>query len=124
VEILRRFLRLVEERFREHLPVCAYARLLGITPDRLHAVCTRALKQAPRDLIQRRLVQEGIVRLESSGATVKQIAFALGFKDAAYFNRFFRRHVGQPPGTWRRATAIRGALARSSRAGFSFADWP
>lgn len=124
VEILRRFRRLVEERYREHLPVAAYAALLGVTPDRLHAVCTRSLERAPRELIQQRLVQEGSIRLETSGATVKQIAFALGFKDTAYFNRFFRRHMGQPPGKWRRATASRGNLARIPRSGFSFADWP
>lgn len=124
IEILRRFRRSVEERYREHLPVSAYAQLLGITPDRLHAICTRALNRTPRELIQQRLVQEGSRRLETSGATVKQIAFALGFKDTAYFNRYFRRHTGQPPGKWRRAAASRGDLACASRLANTFADWP
>ncbi len=38
---------------------------------------------------------------------VKQIAFALGFKDTAYFSRFFRKHTGEAPGVWRRRVAAR-----------------
>jgi AraC family transcriptional activator of pobA len=120
-EVLRRFRLLVEERFQEHLPVSVYARLLGVTPDRLHSICTRTLHRSPRELIHQRIVQEGVARLEASGATLKQIAFALGFKDTAYFNRFFRKHTGKPPGAWRRShPSSRGASSPPQ----TFADWP
>ena len=123
MDVLRRFRSLVDERFHEHLPVSAYADLLGVTADRLHAICTRALKRSPRELIQQRIIHEGAVRLETSGATLKQIAFALGFKDTAYFNRFFKKHTGKPPGAWRRSLAKGGASA-SSKPLLNFADWP
>jgi AraC family transcriptional regulator, transcriptional activator of pobA len=120
-EVLRRFRLLVEERFQEHLPVSVYARLLGVTPDRLHSICARTLQRSPRELIHQRIVQEGVARLETSGATLKQIAFALGFKDTAYFNRFFRKHTGKPPGAWRRSQS---SSRDASKTPLTFADWP
>lgn len=123
-DILNRFRRLVEERYHQQLRVSDYARLMGVTADRLHALCTRVLRRSPSALIQQRVVQEAVARLESSNATVKQIAFALGFKDTAYFSRFFRKHAGASPAAWRRSAASRGNLGRAAKASLNFADWP
>lgn len=122
-EILGRFRRLVEERHHQQLRVAEYASLLGVTADRLHSLCRRALERSPSALIQQRIIQEAATRLETSNATVKQIAFALGFKDTAYFNRFFSKHAGEAPGAWRRRVAARGKTGRSKPT-LTFADWP
>lgn len=122
-EILSRFRRLLEERYRQQLRVADYAGLLGVTPDRLHALCSRELKRSPSALIQQRVIKEAATRLETSSATVKQIAFALGFKDTAYFSRFFARHTGAAPGAWRKRVAAHAGTGRS-RPTLNFADWP
>jgi AraC family transcriptional activator of pobA len=122
-EILSRFRRLLEERYQQQLRVTDYARLLGMTPDRLHSLCSRELKRSPSALIQERVVKEAATRLEASSATIKQIAFALGFKDTAYFSRFFSKHAGEAPGAWRRRVAARGKTGRSKPM-MNFADWP
>jgi AraC family transcriptional activator of pobA len=122
-EILSRFRRFLEERYHQQLRVAEYADLLGVTPDRLHSLCRRALERSPSELIQQRIIQEAATRLETSSATVKQIAFALGFKDTAYFNRFFSKHAGEAPGAWRRRIAARGMTGRSKPT-LTFADWP
>jgi AraC family transcriptional activator of pobA len=122
-EILPRFRRLLEERYQQHLRVNDYARLLGMTPDRLHALCSRELRRSPSELIQQRVVKEAASRLEAGTVAVKQIAFALGFKDTAYFSRFFRKHTGEAPGVWRRRVAARARAGRS-RPTLNFADWP
>ena len=122
-EILSRFRRLLEERYQQHLRVSDYAKLLGMTPDRLHALCSRELQRSPSELIQQRVVKEAAARLEAGAGAVKQIAFALGFKDTAYFNRFFRKHTGEAPGVWRRRVAARARTGRS-RPTLNFADWP
>ncbi|MGL4597083.1 MAG: helix-turn-helix domain-containing protein [Bacteroidia bacterium] len=36
-----------------------------------------------------------------SAATAKEIAYALGFNDPAYFSRFFKNHIGQTPEEFR-----------------------
>ena len=122
-DILGRFRRLVEERYQQQLRVADYAQLLGVTSDRLHSLCSRALQRSPSALIQQRIVQEAARRLETSSATVKQIAFALGFRDTAYFSRFFTKHTGEAPGAWRRNMAARARSGRL-RPLLDFADWP
>jgi AraC family transcriptional activator of pobA len=122
-EVLSRFRSLLEERYHQQLRVADYASLLGMTPDRLHRLCSRELKRSPSALIQQRVVKEAATRLEASTATVKQIAFALGFKDTAYFSRFFSKHAGEAPGAWRRCAAARGRAGRPKPT-LNFADWP
>jgi AraC family transcriptional regulator, transcriptional activator of pobA len=122
--LLMRFRQLVEERFREHWPVSQYARTLGVTTDRLHAVCTHVLGRSPRTLLNQRLLHEALVRLERSAITVKQLAHILGFRDAAYFNRFFVRLMGTPPARYRRDNMQRGAAGRAPQVTPTFADWP
>jgi AraC family transcriptional activator of pobA len=122
--LLMRFRQLVDERFREHWTVSQYARVLGVTPDRLHGICTQVLGRSPRTLLNQRLLHEALVRLERSAITIKQLAHILGFKDAAYFNRFFARLIGMPPARYRRETMRRGAAGRAPQVSPTFADWP
>jgi AraC family transcriptional activator of pobA len=122
--LLMHFRQLVEERFREHWPVSQYARALGVTSDRLHAICTRVLGRSPRTLVQQRLMYEALARLERSAITIKQLAFVLGFKDAAYFSRFFTRQAGMSPARYRRDTSRRGVAGRAPQISLTFADWP
>ena len=36
--------------------------------------------------------------------SVTQVAYAIGFEDPAYFSRFFTRHAGRTPRSYRTAT--------------------
>ena len=73
------------------------------------------------DLMER---LEAVTRLERSAISIKQLAFVLGFKDTAYFNRFFRRQLRIPPGRYRREIGRRDAAQRPRPPSFTFADWP
>lgn len=42
-------------------------------------------------------------KIESSGVSIAQAAAAVGYESEAAFNRAFKKHVGVPPGSWRRA---------------------
>jgi len=122
--LLMRFRQLVEERFREQWSVGRYAEALGVTPGRLHAIATRTLGRTPRALIQQRLIYEAAARLERSAITIKQLSYLLGFRDAAYFNRFFAKHVGIPPARYRRAIVDRNVAGHAPQIPFTFYDWP
>lgn len=120
---LQRFRQLLEAGFRAHHPVSHYAQELGITHDRLHAICVRELDKTPKSLIAERLAREAALGLERSTLSVKQLSYSLGFRDPAHFSNFFRRMTGLTPGRFRRLTVT----ANPESDEFSppnFADWP
>lgn len=121
--LLQRFRQLVEMRFREHWPIRAYAEALGISHDRLHALCTRELERTPKALVAERLAREAGLRLERSALTIEQISHSLGFRDPAHFSHFFKRRTGLTPGRYRKQVAMAAAEGSRHRPP-SFADWP
>jgi AraC family transcriptional activator of pobA len=101
-ERLRRFRRLIETHYLKHWPVARYARRLALSETSLNRLCRRAAGGTAFDMIQRRLALEARRRLVYSPSPVSGIAGELGFKDPAYFSRFFRRHGGVSPNDFRR----------------------
>jgi AraC-like DNA-binding protein len=121
--ILQSFRQLVEVHFREHWPIGDYAGELGITYDRLHAICMRTLGKSPLRLLHQRVLQEARLRLERSGNTIQEIADGLGFSDPTYFSHFFKRNTGHPPAKYRQVVRSQtDQLGEETSAGF--ADWP
>ena len=96
------FLQMVELHYRDGWPVARYANVLGVTSDKLHAHCQREKNCGPRAIIHERLVREACTRLQQLDLPVEQIGYGLGFRDPAYFNRFFRKYRGASPGNYRR----------------------
>ena len=94
---------MVEASFRQHWPVADYARTLGVSEDRLHAMASRATGLPPKEIVQRRLLLEAKRHLLYTTMTVKEIAYDLGFHDPAYFSRFFARRAGMAPGAYRKS---------------------
>jgi AraC family transcriptional regulator, transcriptional activator of pobA len=120
---LQRFRQLLEGGFRAQHPVGYYANELGITHDRLHAICVRELNKNPKALIAERVAREAALGLERSTLSIKQLSYTLGFRDPAHFSNFFRRMTGLTPGRFRKLTVS----ANPETDGFSppsFADWP
>ncbi len=101
---------LIGLHYREHKPVAFYARRLGITPTHLNRIARRETGATVQGLIARRLVEAARRDLVFSTSPVQSIAYALGFADPAYFNRFFRRAIGITPGAFREAERRRLAL--------------
>ncbi|CAM5783172.1 4-hydroxyphenylacetate catabolism regulatory protein HpaA [Castellaniella caeni] len=92
-----RFNQLIEAHYTQHWPLQRYADTLGLTTARLNLICRRLASMPSKQLIFERQLQEAKRLLLHSGQPVSQICFALGFRDPAYFSRFFRHHVGIPP---------------------------
>jgi AraC family transcriptional regulator, transcriptional activator of pobA len=101
VERLRRFRHLIESQYLEHWPVERYARQLTLSETSLNRLCRRLVGSTAFDLIQQRLALEARRRLVYAASSVSTIASELGFKDPAYFSRFFRRHCGVSPNEFR-----------------------
>ncbi|WP_162292597.1 helix-turn-helix domain-containing protein [Hartmannibacter diazotrophicus] len=117
--LVRRFRGLVEDHFRDHWPIGAYATRLGITQTHLNRLCREVLGLSALQVVNRRLVIEARRLLAFTSLEVKEIAGEIGFDDAAYFTRFFRRETGRTPLTSRAemvGAAVEGGMAET-RAG-------
>ncbi|HWM84015.1 MAG TPA: helix-turn-helix domain-containing protein [Pseudolabrys sp.] len=113
------FLQMVELHYRDGWPVARYAAALGVTGDKLHVHCKREKGRSPLAIIHARLVQEACTRLLQLDLPVEQIGYGLGFRDPAYFSRFFRKYNGVSPGAYRRRERLKERAREPS-----FAAWP
>lgn len=117
--LVQNFMQLVELNVRAQWRVADYARAMGISTDRLTTAIRRATGHSPLELVHRRLLEDAENLLERSALQVSEIADALGFRDAGYFNRFFSRLKGISPGRYRhRSQKLRDARDKS------YAAWP
>ena len=120
-QIVHEFLALVELHMQSHWTVERYASHLGISKDRLNTAMRRSASISPNQYIQKRLIDEVKTLLLNSDLSVAEIAFKLGFNDAAYFSRFFQRHEDLPPGRFRSQAA--GQLEPADNTN-EYASWP
>ena len=99
---VRAFSALLNEYFREAKTVGFYADKLHVTPNHLTAICRRVVGRPARDLILARVMAEAQRLLRHSAGPVAEVAVALGYDDASYFSRAFKKHVGVTPDAFRR----------------------
>ncbi|MEQ4659699.1 4-hydroxyphenylacetate catabolism regulatory protein HpaA [Providencia manganoxydans] len=100
-QLFQRFNQLIDAHYHEHLSIPEYADKLGVTESRLKDMCRRFANRPPKRLIFDRLLREAKRMLLFCDSPVSEIAYQLGFKDPAYFARFFNRLVGDSPSQWR-----------------------
>lgn len=92
-----RFRQMVDQEYRTHKPVEAYARRLGLTPAHLNRICREQLGDTALGVIHERLVLEAKRYLTFTSFSAKEIALALAFEDPSYFARFFKNKTGLSP---------------------------
>ena len=97
----QRFRALLEQDFRSVHRVADYAARLRVRPGQLNAALQRAVNRSAIELVHERLHLEARRLLLHTDARVTAIAARLGFADASYFNRFFRRLAGVTPQAFR-----------------------
>lgn len=99
--VLVRYRQLIEQHYREQWSVDQYAVALGVTADRLNRLCKKEIGRNAKTLPLARLLLEAKRRLIYTRSALDEIAYDLGFKDPAYFSRFFKREAGTTPGRFR-----------------------
>ena len=92
---------LVDETYKDAWSVDQYVSALGTTPHLLDKSVRETLGKSVKDVVLDRRLIEAKRLLKFTIRPVEDIAFSIGFKDPAYFSRFFRTHVGQSPTAWR-----------------------
>ncbi|MCT7378618.1 GlxA family transcriptional regulator [Chelativorans salis] len=61
---------------------------------------------APLAYVQRLRIEDAKRRLERTGSPVDEISWRVGYEDAAFFRRLFKRTTGMTPGAYRRRFQI------------------
>lgn len=97
----QQLMELIEQHYREHWTAKEYAQALHTTTMSLSRTCQALGSKSVNDLLQDRLLLEAQRMLIYTSATSSKVAYELGFKDPAYFSRFFKRRTGLSPKAFR-----------------------
>lgn len=102
IDTVRQFHILVDRHFRERKAVCAYARLLNVTPKTLSRMLKQCGLATPLVIIHDRILAEAKRLLLYTDKSTKEISWMLGFPDLSDFSRFFMSKEGVRPSVYRK----------------------
>ena len=101
VEIYRQYCDLVLKHYHEWHKVSDYAKYMKMT---LPHLCTSIKIVGPRtagDIIVDAILTDAKSQLKLTSTPIKEVGCSLGFDNVAFFNRFFKAHVGVTPKIYR-----------------------
>lgn len=101
----------IAEHYRGRAPVAAMAEMSGLPERSFKRRFKQATGMSPLEYVHTLRIEEAKHMLESGDASVEAIANDVGYEDAGFFGRLFRRNVGLSPNEYRkRFGAMRRAL--------------
>lgn len=100
-EKLEHFLELVESNISTHKQVSQYSALLHLSSYQLSAITKSLLNKTPSEILNDYIILEAKRQLLATSNQVSQIAYNLGYDDASYFIRFFKKHTSFSPEIFR-----------------------
>ncbi len=106
LDIVRRFNLLVENHYRTRHDVAFYASQLNKSPKTLSNYFSLLAHKTPVEYIHERVTLEAKRLFYYTEKSSKEIAYDLGFDDAAHFSRFFKKNTGKSPSDFKKAIRI------------------
>lgn len=94
---IQELVRLIEEYYTTEKESGFYADQIKISTHHLNDIVRLSRGTTVKKMIAQRLLLEAKRELRFGALTVKEIAFKLGFSDASYFSRFFKKQTGLSP---------------------------
>ncbi len=95
------FSELLEAHVYTHKQVAEYAGMMSLSPYQLNAITKETQGKTCSRLITEHIILEAKRYLLATAGQVNQVAYQLGYEDASYFARFFKKHTGYSPETFR-----------------------
>jgi len=92
---------LIATNITTHKQVADYATMLHLSPYQLNAITKSSLGKTCSALINDHIVLEAKRQLLATTNLVNEISWALGYEDVSYFIRFFKKHTGHTPESFR-----------------------
>ena len=103
-QLLMKYLAKIDGEYKQTHEVAAYAGMLNISAGHLSEVVKEQSGKSAIAHIHERIVLEAKRLLFHTESSIKEVSFQLGFEDASYFNRFFKRLTGSTPLDYRTST--------------------
>lgn len=97
-----RFSRLLDRHHKDHWNITDYADALGVSASHLNAICREHGGTSAKRLVQARVLLAARRELAYTDKSISDISTGLGFSDASYFTRYFRRSMQMTPKEFRR----------------------
>jgi AraC family transcriptional activator of pobA len=91
MDIIKRFINLMEAHFLNQHSVSFYATRLNMHPNYLNSLVKKYTGLTAKDSIQNRIILETKYLLHSTNLSIKEISYKLGFEDPNYFTVFFKK---------------------------------
>jgi AraC family transcriptional regulator, transcriptional activator of pobA len=101
-QTFRNFLAVLEENYKRPAGVSFYAERLFMTPRNLNLICQNILQQSVSEIIETRKLTEAKNLLITSGMTIAEIGYELGYNEKSYFTNVFKKKTGQSPSEFRK----------------------
>lgn len=92
----------IAENYQEHSPVAAMVRLSGLAERSFKRRFQLATGMSPLEYVHTVRLEEAKQMLESDNQSIEAIANEVGYEDAAFFSRLFRRKVNLTPAQYRK----------------------
>lgn len=100
-EIYQEYCQLVLKHYSEWHHVSEYADAMRLTLPHLCSTIRQVSERTAGDIIIDAIITDAKAQLKITNLQIKEIALSLGFDNVAFFNRFFKSHVGVTPKAYR-----------------------
>lgn len=100
--VIRKFLQLLLQNFKQQHEVMFYANELYMTHGNLTRIMTHASGKSPLKWIHDALLAEAKTLLQKPDISIQQIAEELHFGNQSSFSKFFKKHTGLTPTEFRK----------------------
>ena len=100
-EHFNRFIKLLSENYLREREVGWYADAMNLTPRYLTTTIRKVSGFTVSEWICRFTIKDAKYLLKHTNMTVQQVSYELNFPNQSFFGKFFKKHTGMSPGTYR-----------------------
>lgn len=93
---------------QHHWTVEEMAERVAVSPGHLTTIFREELRVSPLEAVIRHRMKSAMTLLATSDRLLEDIAASVGYRSLASFARLFRKHVGMPPGQFRKTQRQKG----------------
>lgn len=106
--VVRRAQDIVTQRFCGEITLSELAEQLDLTPGYLSGLMKKYIGKTFSEYLTYLRMEQAKKLLRETHDKIYAVAVAVGYEDAFYFSRIFKRETGMTPGDWRKRAEQRG----------------